>query len=280
MKVIDYIGVSIVYVLFMISNNIAKADIYKAADGALIDYEVTGNGKPLVLLHSGMMSREDMRTQINHFAKNYMVIAIDSRGQGRSSSTNTQISYELMAADVLGVLDQLKVKQAHFFGQSDGAITALLMSLYHPERIIKLIIHGAVFNHSAYPAMQKETWKNITWNKDDNVANDPANFPGMAIDHYLLGRNDLSGFEAHLKEMAMMWATSPNLIPDDLAGINIPTLVIVGDHYDISISHTLEIHEALPNSELFVVPGATHFVHQEKPALLHKVIDDFLQKNN
>lgn len=71
---------------------VASAETHDADDGALIGYEVSGNSIPLVLLHSGMMSREDMRTQIGHFSQYFKVIAIDAREQGRSSSSDTQIS--------------------------------------------------------------------------------------------------------------------------------------------------------------------------------------------
>jgi pimeloyl-ACP methyl ester carboxylesterase len=231
------------------------------------------------MLHSGMMSREDMREQIEYFSKFYKVIAIDAREQGRSSSSSVKISYDLMASDVVGVLDQLDIKKTNIWGQSDGGITALLATHKYPTRVSKLIIHGAVYNHSAYPASQKERWKNAAWDKDNDQDNDPTGFPGMAFKHYLLGRDDLSNFESHLQEMSMMWATSPNLTKEDLSKINTPTLVIVGDHYDISLASTVEMHEALSNSELFVAPGATHYIHQEKPELLHQVMYDFLQND-
>jgi pimeloyl-ACP methyl ester carboxylesterase len=147
----------------------------------------------------------------------------------------------------------------------------------YSERLEKLIIHGAVFNFEAYPTSQREGLLNITWDANSESANDPSGFPGMAIEHYLLGKEDLSDFEVHLQEMAKMWATSPNLNKEDLNNINVPNLVIVGDHFNISIPHTVGMHEALGNSVLFVAPGATHFIHQEKPELLHRVIHDFLK---
>ena len=73
----------------------------------------------------------------------------------------------------------------------------------------------------------------------------------------------------------MTWSSYPNLTVNDLNKIKVPTFVIVGDHYDVSLHHTIEMHEALSDSELFVAPGATHFIHQEKPDLLHKVMHDF-----
>ena len=255
---------------------VASAETYVADDGASIDYEVSGNGIPLVLLHSGMMSREDMRTQISYFSQYFKVIAIDAREQGRSSSSASDISYERMASDVAGVLDDQGVAKANVFGQSDGGITALMISHLFPERLQKIAIHGAVYHFEAYPLEQRNGWLTISWDSEDENARSPEGFPGMAIPHYLLGQDNLDNFESHLKEMAEMWATSPDLSKEDLEQMETPILVIVGDHYDISIAHTLEMHEILNNSELFVVPGATHFVHEEKPDLLHRVVHDFL----
>ena len=95
------------------------------------------------------MSREDMRVQIEYFSEFYQVVALDARGQGRSTSSPTAISYQAMVSDVIGLLDHLKIEKASIFGQSDGGITALLTTHYHPERFEKLIIHGAVSNYNA-----------------------------------------------------------------------------------------------------------------------------------
>lgn len=263
-------------VLTLIATFPTLADTYKTSDGIILDYEIKGSGETLVLLHSGMMSRDDMRTQIEYFSKVYQVIAIDSREQGRSSESPEQISYDLMSNDVIELLDHLNIKHTNIFGQSDGGITALLTAHYHPNRINKLIIHGAVFNYTGYSPETIARMKQYTWDANNPKDIDVSNFPGMAIKSYLLGRNDLSNFEKHLKEMTRMWSSSPNLTVKDLNKIKVPTLIIVGDHWDVSLRHTIEMHEALGNSELFVAPGATHYIHKEKPDLLHKVISDFL----
>jgi len=120
--------------------------------------------------------------------------------------------------------------------------------------------------------------KQYSWNANNPAHNDPNSFPGMAIKSYLLGRRDLSNFEKHLQELASMWSSSPNLTTNDLRQIKVPTLIIVGDHHDVSLAHTIDMHEALVNSELFVAPGATHYIHQNKPDLLHKVMHSYLKK--
>jgi len=265
-------------VLTLIITIPAMAETYKTSDGIILDYEIKGSGETLVLLHSGMMSRDDMRMQIEYFSNTYQVIAIDSREQGRSSESPKQITYDLMSNDVIELLDHLNIKQTNIFGQSDGGITALLTAHYHPTRIKKLIIHGAVYNYTGYSPETIAAMKQYSWDANNPEDIDPTRFPGMAIKSYLLGRKDLTDFQKHLHEMASMWSSSPNLTAKDLNKISIPTLIIVGDHWDVSLRHSIEMHEELSNSELFVAPGATHYIHKEKPDLLHKVISDFLNQ--
>lgn len=252
-------------------------DSFISSDGVSLNYVVSGKGETLIMLHSGMMSRDDMQIQINYFSNYYKVIALDSREQGRSSSSRSQISYDLMSNDVIELMNHLEIDKTNIFGQSDGGITALITAKNHPKRILKFIAHGAVYHYNAYSEERRLRWKSFSWNEEKIEDTDPKGFPGMTIKSYLLGRKDLSQFENHLKEMGQMWANSPNLELSDLSSIKTPSLIIVGDHWDISLQHTIEMHEALPNSELFVVPNGTHFVHQEKPGLLHLVIHEFLK---
>lgn len=254
------------------------ADTYKTSDGIILDYEIKGSGEALVLLHSGMMSRDDMRIQIEHFSNAYQVIAIDSREQGRSSESPEQITYDLMSNDVIELLDHLNIKRANIFGQSDGGITALLTAHYHPSRVNKLIIHGAVFNYQGYSPEALAAMKEYSWGANNPNDNDETHFPGMAINSYLLGRKDLTNFQQHLQEMANMWSSSPNLTITDLNKISLPVLIIVGDHADVSLSHSIEMHKELSNSQLFVAPGATHYIHREKPELLHRVMSGFMNQ--
>lgn len=265
----------VIAILFLSASQ-AMSNTFKTSDGVILSYEVIGDGSPLVMMHSGMMSRDDMQAQTLFFSNYYKVIALDAREQGRSSGSPKQISYELMSNDVVELLNHLDIKEANIFGQSDGGITALLTTHRYPNLISKLIIHGAVFSYKGYPPEAIEAMKNYSWDAGNPKHNDRSLFPGLAIESYLLGHEDLSGFENHLQEMAKMWSSSPNLTIADLNRIKTPTLIIVGDHDDVSLRHTVEMHEALSNSQLFVVPGGTHYIHQEKPAFLHKAMYDFL----
>jgi pimeloyl-ACP methyl ester carboxylesterase len=69
----------------------------------------------------------------------------------------------------------------------------------------------------------------------------------------------------------------PNMSLEELGRISAPTLVLVGDDDLVSIEHTVALFRAIPNSELAVIPGASHGVAAEKPALVNQVVLDFLQ---
>ena len=244
-----------------------------AVNGVTIDYTIEGDGPPLYLLHGGMESRESFDNQIPEFAKHFTVVALDSREQGRSGHSDEQITYALMSRDVVALSRHLGHERISIVGLSDGGVTALTTAITMPERIDKLVLLGANYNLEAYPDETRTFLSNFEW--DGNT--DPEKFPGNFIEHYLTGHDDLSGFSDLLSEMATMWTTSPNFSLSDVSTIDAKTLVIVGDHEDMDLNHTLSLYGALPDAELFVVPGATHYSLQERPELVNKVVIEFLQ---
>src|SRR5690606_42057668 len=73
-----------------------------------------------------------------------------------------------------------------------------------------------------------------------------------------------------------MWRNQPDITTDDLARIEAPTLVLVGDDDLITLEHTIDLYRAVPGSQLAVVPGSSHTVPLEKPALLNRLVLDHL----
>ncbi len=243
-------------------------------NGVTLSYTVQGEGPPLYLLHGGMESRKSFESQIPVFAQQFTVVAMDSREQGRSGSSDEQISYELMTKDVLALATHLGHQRISIMGLSDGGITALTAAIQYPEAINKLVLLGATFHYNSYPEAVRAFIANYQW--DGNT--DPAQFPGNFIEHYATGHENLDGFGQLLKEMAVMWTTSPTYTKSDLQKIKAKTLVINGDREDTSLEHVLELYAGIPNAQLFVVPEATHYSLQEKPELINQVAMDFLTK--
>ena len=86
----------------------------------------------------------------------------------------------------------------------------------------------------------------------------------------------MADYQPWFDELAHMWTTSPTFTVSDLSQITIPTLVINGDREDVPLDHVLALSGAMVQAQLYIVPGATHFLHQEKPQLLHDAIARFL----
>lgn len=110
-----------------------------------IYYEVYGEGKPIILLHGNSETHEIFDRLIERLKNNYKVYAIDSRCHGKSEKTE-EISYDLMAVDMIEFIKKLKIDKPIVYGFSDGGIIGLLVAIKQPKLLSKLIISGANLN--------------------------------------------------------------------------------------------------------------------------------------
>ena len=117
-------------------------------NGIRVYYAIYGSGPPLLLLHGGLASAECWSAQIPAFAAAHEVIVMDSRGHGRSTRDARRYSYDLMAADVVALLDHLHVRKTSIVGWSDGGIIGLDIAIHHPERVDHLFAFGANYSVS------------------------------------------------------------------------------------------------------------------------------------
>ncbi len=243
-------------------------------NGTTLNYIVRGDGPPLYLLHGGMESRNSFENQISVFSKTFTVVAVDSREQGRSGPSDTQISYDLMAADIVALAKHLGHERVSIMGLSDGGITALTIAIRNPELVDKLVLLGATFHYDSYSGDMREFITNYEWDGDT----DPTKYPGNFIEHYLTGHENLDDFGPLLKKMSKMWTTSPTFQKSDLQMVKAKTLVINGDHEDTDLKHVLELYSGIPNAQLFVVPNGTHYALQSHPELINSVSLKFLNE--
>ncbi|MBS7388009.1 MAG: alpha/beta hydrolase, partial [Eubacteriales bacterium] len=111
-------------------------------------YEEKGSGFPLIMLHGNGEEHGYFEHQTDCFAENYRVIAIDTRGHGRSPRGEGEFSIKRFADDLYGFMTEHGIEKAHILGFSDGGNIAITFALKHPEMIEKLIVDGA----NLYPA--------------------------------------------------------------------------------------------------------------------------------
>jgi pimeloyl-ACP methyl ester carboxylesterase len=230
-----------------------EAGNFKKINGINLYYEIYGTGKPLLFLHGSGGSIRSARAKIEFFKKYFKVIAIDSRGHGKSIDTTTkQLTYVQMANDIKVLLDSLNIDSAFVQGQSDGGILGLLLAINFPGKISKLATYGA----NMFPG------KKAIFDEIDN----------LVLDTLKTTKNFTT------KRLYSLLAYQPDITVKDLQKIKCPVLVMSGDRDVIRLEHSIKIFNNIANSNLFVMPGATHFGSAEKPELFNLVLLDFLNR--
>jgi pimeloyl-ACP methyl ester carboxylesterase len=230
-------------------NNIANGG-YKKVNGINLYYEIYGEGKPLVLLHGNGGSINKQADRIDYFSKYFKIIAIDSRAHGKSIDTShTKLTYELMASDVNLLLDSLHIDSAYVWGQSDGGIIGLLLAIKYQNKTAKVSTFGA----NIFPG------KKAIFDEIDD----------LVLDTVRTTKN------AYRKKLYELMAEQPNITEKQLSEIKCPVLIMSGDRDAIRLEHSVKIFGAIPNSNLFIMPGATHFGAYTKTALFNMVLLDF-----
>lgn len=225
---------------------------YAKVNGINLYYEIYGTGKPLVFLHGNGGSIADMGEHLDYFAQRYKVIAVDSRGHGKSIDDKSELTYELMASDINGLLEELKIDSAFIWGQSDGAILAIIIAMNYPDKVRKAVAFAANMVPDTF-GIEAPIFRSIE-KKAQN-----------------------SSDKKEKQLMTLMWK-HPNISPSRLRTIQAEILVMSGDRDFVPLSHTLDIFKNIPNSNLCVIPGATHGAAWEKPKLFQEIVTDFFDK--
>lgn len=230
-------------------------------NGTRFYYEMYGEGVPLLLIHGNGDSIKSFKHQIGEFAINHRVIAMDSRGQGKSELGTAALTYDQMAEDTNALLDHLALKRVKVLGWSDGGIIGLLLAIRHPEKVAMLAVMGANLQpDAAYPwavAGIARVRKRITAK--------------------LAGSSDPNPLRLQLQLLDLL-ANQPHIPLKDLATIAVPTLVMAADRDVIRDEHTLSMFHALPESQLAIFPGATHDIPEQDPARFNRTVLDFFDK--
>jgi pimeloyl-ACP methyl ester carboxylesterase len=221
-------------------------------DGVSIYYETYGEGPPVLVLHGAGAFLETMHPFIHALAPTHTVIAVDSRGQGRSTDAAGPIHYDLMADDMLALMDHLHIKRADVVGWSDGGIVGLAMAMKRPDRVGRLMAIGANYDVKGI----------------DPKAFDPTQFKQEAAQvepFYDAIAPDPRHFQTMLSKITTLVTTEPHYTPAQLSRIRARVLVVAGAHDMILRAHTDALTKAIPGAREAIVPGASHFGPLEQP---------------
>ena len=171
--------------------------------------------------------------------------------------------------DTIGFLDKVIGGPAHLVGWSDGGIVGLLVAIARPDLVRKLVVIGANYDTAGVAPEVDAMFASMAPDADEM-----AMFRGLYEMHSPDGPEHWPVVFGKFLAMAQ---SEPHISVDELAKISAPTLVVVGDDDMVTIEHTAALYRAIPNSELAVIPGASHAVAIEKPEILNRVVLTFLE---
>ena len=222
--------------------------------------KVSGKGKPLLLLHGNEENHEIFAKQQAFFSESYQVIALDSRGHGRSEHGNGLLTLKKMSNDIIGVLDYFEWTKTDIIGFSDGGNLGLYVASHFPERVHHLVIVGANYRPDG---LKRKDFLQV-----------------KVLFYYLKLLGILSKSKRQRKEVIDLMWHQITLIDKDLKKIAARTLIVVGEHDVIREEHTKRMHKLIIKSKVVTLPKASHFLMVEKPARFNKIVNDFLLEKN
>lgn len=239
---------------------------YVENEGARIWYAAYGAGAPVILLHGGLGHSGNWGYQVPALIDGgYRVIVVDSRGHGHSTRDERPFRYELMASDVLAVMDALNIQKAALVGWSDGACIALILADQIPERAAGVFFFACNMDPSGTkefeftPIIQRCINRHIQDYKQLSPTPDQ--------------------FDAFSEAVGQMQRTQPNYSASDLTRIRVPVVIAQSEHDEfIKREHAEYLAQNIPNAQLVELKGISHFAPLQRPDLFNAAIFAFLGK--
>jgi pimeloyl-ACP methyl ester carboxylesterase len=232
-------------------------------DGIKIWYATFGKGEPVILLHGGLANSNYWGHQVRALEPYYHVIVMDSRGHGRSTRDQRPYSYDLMADDVIGLMNFLKIPKAAIVGWSDGAIIGLDIAQRYPQRLTKLFAFAANSDPSGVTDLSKSPVFNA--------------FFARARKEYEALSPTPTEYDQFLAQITRMWATQPHWTAADLHRITTPLWIVDADHDEAIKRENTEFMAAnIPDAGLLIQPEVSHFSFLQDPQQFSEDVLHFL----
>jgi pimeloyl-ACP methyl ester carboxylesterase len=241
---------------------------YAPINGLKMYYEIEGTGNPLVCIppafgYAGMKSFPAL-------VQGHSVLTVDLQGHGRTADIPERpMTLEQNAEDVVGLLKYLEILKADFFGESYGGVIAAMIALRHPGLAGRVATYAATFGPPQtslnFEMLRPNTAptpdsRGIQFQREayEKVAPEPGKWP-----------------EIWGKVGGIQWGGFSN---EELASLQAPFLIALGDHDFVRVEHALETFRRIPQAELAVIPDAGHFALFSEPERVIPVVKHFLEK--
>lgn len=222
-----------------------------------LHYQEKGNKEPFLLLHGNGEDGSYFRNQIDYFSDRYRVIALDTRGHGKSPRGTAPFTIEQFSCDLYDFMEDLGISQAVILGFSDGANIAMKFAIKYPDKVKALILNGGNLN--------------------------PKGVKGIIQLPIEIGYRFAKCFAAKSPdakrnaEFLGLMVNDPNIDPGELSKITAPTLVICGKNDMVKEAHTREIAANIPDAKLSIIKG-NHFIANRNHVAFNREVDTFLRE--
>lgn len=255
------------------------------ANGISFNIEIDGpEGAPWLVFSNSLATDLGMwDDQAAHFSNRFRVLRYDQRGHGKTDAPEGRYTFDLLMADVLSLMDTLKVERAHFCGLSMGGATGMGLAQRHADRLSRVILCDNGFQST--PATAK------AW--EERIA--VARSGGMtALVNSTLARwfppETLAANPPHIPKIRQMILTTPvngfvgcsaaladhNFRPG-VGAVKLPVLLISGEKDGTNAATMREIQkEMIAGTRYVEIPGGGHISNMDRPAMFTKAVDEFL----
>ncbi|MQA84441.1 MAG: alpha/beta fold hydrolase [Streptosporangiales bacterium] len=245
---------------------------YAHVNGLDMYHEVHGTGRPLVLLHGGLLTIDlSFGAVLPALAASRRVIGVELQGHGHTADTDRELTLEYLAGDVVALLDHLGVDRADLFGFSLGGLVALQLTMSYPERVDRLVLAATHYRPDGYhaeirsPDAQPGSGRMPT-ERDFQEMHEAYARVAPNPDH----------FHAFMAKASAAVDAFQGWPADSLREITTPTLLVVGDTDFVRLEHAVEMYELIPGSQLAVLPGTTHMDLMRRSDLVVPMVESFL----
>jgi pimeloyl-ACP methyl ester carboxylesterase len=273
---------------------------FQSRDGTSLYYETHGTGEPIILVYGIACLINHFHHQIEHFSKTHQVIVPDLRGHNRSQVPRdlSTMKIEILAEDLLDLMNHLKIKKAHFVGHSFGVPLLLNLASKYPDRILSLafingfaknpvqgmfgvdlaekFFHFAKKTYGKVPFLWSPLWRLA-------IQTPVAQVAASLLGGFNIKKSEWKDVEIYSRAIAEMSLDMFLPLFEDMMSFNgeslaekvrAKTLVLAGDSDFVTpLSYQLHLHELVRGSRYVVVPRGSHCTQLDFPKLVNTEIE-------
>ncbi len=240
-------------------------------NGAKIYYERHGRGSPILLLHGGFSHIDHQIRLIELLAPHYEVIAVDTRGHGRSTLGDRPLTYPLLADDMAKLLDELNVGPVTIVGHSDGGVIGYILAVKHPTKVRALVANGANFRKAGRGGLTPESneWiKTITPSMVEGWGDIRQSYEKL---------NPEADWTRFVLRVKGLWQSETDLTEDDFKSIRCPVLISYGDRDTfMNLADVVWMYQQIKDADLYIAPAGEHGHHVDQIEAFGPILLRFL----